>query len=209
MRATTIVVAPFNIALPLPAELKSSTRLVSRVLVEHLEGHGKEPLLVELDVGKTLWIESTAEVIHSGGPRDFESAIRVFALKVRQRTEFDGIIIPSLYIQNAATNLESARWDSANQAIEFLGRSRQEIELPPATTIQAASILIHVLDAEGNIIHMKRTGLELIQHMEIRVEKRRGYDKRIWTLEKDDPAIEDETRVRAAVAHALYPYLPK
>jgi hypothetical protein len=209
MRATTIVVAPFNIALPLPDELESSTQLVSDALVEHLEDQGKEAHLVEIDSGKTLWFESTREVISSGGPRNFETAVRVFARKARQGIDFDAIILPALYIQNANTNFEVAIWDSANQRVEYRGRSRQEIEMPPPMTIPAASLLVYVLDAEGNVIHSKRTGLELIQHMEIHIEKKQGYDNRTWTLKDDDPPIENEVRVRAAVAHALYPYLPK
>ena len=209
MRATIIVVAPFNIALPLPVELKSSTQVVSSALIEYLEGHGKDLHLVEIGVGKTLWIESIKEVNDSGRPRNFTSAVGVFARKVQQRVGFDAIIVPSLYIQNAAIRLPVARWDGATQPIKFIGRSRQSIEMPPLATISAASLLIYVLDPEGSIIHTKRTGLELIQHMEIRIEKERGYDKRIWTLKADDPAIEDAVRMRAAIAHALYPYLPK
>jgi hypothetical protein len=45
--------------------------------------------------------------------------------------------------------------------------------------------------------------------MVLHIEKQQGYDKRTWVLKDDDPAIEDEIRVRAAVAHSLYPYLPK
>lgn len=209
MRATTIAIAPFNIALPLPVELRSSIRLVSSALIEHLERQGKKPQLIEIGVGKTLWIESAEEVHDSRGPRNFRSAARVFARKVQQRTDFDAIIIPALYIQNASAGPRAARWDGANQQIKFVGRSREEIEMPLSTTVRAASLLVYVLDAEGNPIHTKRTGLELIQHMEIRIEKKRGFDKRIWTLKDDDPAIEDVVRVRAAVAHALYPYLPK
>lgn len=209
LHATTVAVAPFNIALPLPAELESSTQLVSSALIELLERHGKDPRLVEIAIGKRLWIESALEISNSDRPQNFESAVAVFARKLRRTIDFDAIIIPSLYIQNAAANLEVARWDGASQAIEYIGRSRNEIEMPPPTTIPAASLLLYVLDAEGHTIHAKRTGLELIQHMEIRIEKRPGYDKRIWTLKNDDPAIEDEIRVRAAVAHALHPFLPK
>jgi hypothetical protein len=208
-RATIIVVAPFNIALPLAAELTSSTQLVSNALVEHIEDQGKKVHQVEMDVGKTLWVESTREVVSSGGAKNFETAVRVFARKVRQRIDFDAIIIPALYIQNANTNFEVAVWDSANQQVEYEGRSRQEIEMPPPMTIPAASLLVYVLDAEGKLIHSRRTGLELIQHMAIHVEKKQGYDKRTWALKDDDPPIESEVRVRAAVAHALYPYLPK
>jgi hypothetical protein len=209
MRAKTIAVAPFNIALTLPSELKSSTPLVSNALVEHLENQGKQVHLVEMDVGKTLWLESTREVVRSGGAKNFETAVRVFARKVRQRIDFDAIIIPALYIQNANTNFEVAVWDSANQRVEYEGRSRQEIEMPPPMTIPAASLLVYVLDVEGKLIHSRRTGLELIQHMAIHVEKQQGYNKRTWALKDDDPPIENEVRVRAAVAHALYPYLPK
>lgn len=209
LRATTIAVAPFNMALPMPVELKSSVQLVSDSLVVVLKGHGKKPQLIEDAVGNALWVESTEEVNASGGPRNFESAIRIFAHKVRQGVDFDAIIIPALYLQNARTTSVAARWDGATQRIEFRGRSREEIEMPPTRTIPAASLLVYVLDSEGEVIHTKRTGLELIQHMEIKIKKRQGYDQRIWTLKDDDPALEDETRLRAAVAHALYPYLPK
>jgi len=209
MRATHIVVAPFNIALPMPTELRSSTRLVSDALIAHLEESKKKPNLLENDVGEALWTASRNEVIRAGGAKNFESAARVFARMIGQRTAFDAVIIPSLYIQNASTNSEAARWDGTTQRITFKGRARQEIEMPATTTIPAASILIYVLDTEGNTIHSKRTGVELLQHMEIRIEKKQGYDKRIWTLKDDVPPIENEAGIRAAVAHALYPYLPK
>ena len=209
MRAKRIVVAPFNIALPLPAELESSTQLVSDALIERLEELEKNPQPLEPDVGEALWTASRDEVIRSGGVKNFESAARVFASMIGERTDFDAIIIPSLYIQNASTNYEAARWDGTTQRITFKGRARQEIEMPPATTIPAASLLIYVLDTEGNTIHSKRTGIELLQHMEIRIQKKQGYDQRVWTLKDDDPPIENEAGVRAAVAHALYPYLPR
>jgi hypothetical protein len=209
MRASSIVVAPFNIALPLPPELRSSTRLVSEALIEYLDEREKGPQLLESDVGEALWTASTNEVVRSGGDKNFETAARVFARMIGERTTFDAIIFPSLYIQNANTNFKLARWDGATQRVEFKGRSRQEIEMPEATTIPAASLLIYVLDTEGNTIHSKRTGVELIQHLELRVEKKQGYDQRVWTLKDDDPPIENESGVRAAIVHSLYPYLPK
>ena len=49
----------------------------------------------------------------------------------------------------------------------------------------------------------------LIQHLELRVEKKQVYDQRIWTLKDDDPPIDNEPGVRAAIAHSLHPYLAK
>lgn len=208
-RATAIVVAPFNIALPLPGLLEDSAEMVADALLDHLESSGKNTRLVDRQVGQSVWLESVDEVKNSGGSRSFENAIRIFVRKIHRRMAFDVIIIPALYIQNAASNSESARWDGTAQKIEFRGRARKAIEMPPPTTIRAASLLLYVFDGAGEQIHTKRTGLELIQHMAIRVEKKQGYDKRIWTLKDDDPAIESEVRVRAAVAHSLYPFLPK
>jgi hypothetical protein len=209
MRAKTIAVTPFNIALPLPTELRSSQQLVSGLLIEHLEAQGKKAHLIEAAAGQALWLESVNEIRGSGGPQDFKSAVRVLARKTQEQTAFDAIIVPALYVQNANTDFEVAVWDSAKQKVEYVGRSREEIEMPPPMTIPAASLLVYVLDADGNVIHVKRTGLELIQHMELHIEGRQGFDRRTWVLKDDDPVIEDNIRVRAAISHALYPFLPK
>ena len=207
--ASTLLVLPFNIALPLPTRLESSAPLVWRMLLEHVEHVGKSVETLDARSAQTLWLESIHDVRNSGGERSFESAARVFAQRLAERFEFDALVMPSLYVQNARIGPESARWDRARQEIEYVGRSRWEIEGPQESTIQAASILVVVLDREGNEIHSRRTGLELIQHMEIHTEERQGHDKRTWMLAADDPAIEDEVRVRAAIAHALHPFLPK
>jgi hypothetical protein len=73
----------------------------------------------------------------------------------------------------------------------------------------AASIHVYGLNPRGENIHEKRTGVELIQHLEIKVQKQQGHDNRSWILANDDPAIEDPIRVRAAIAHSLWPLLPK
>jgi hypothetical protein len=209
MRAKTIIVAPLNLVLALPDELKSSTTLVSEALVEHLEAHQKTLRVIDFRIGRKLWLESTRDVSEAGETRTFENAAAVFARKIDERIDFDALIIASLYVQNARIRSEIASWDGAKQKIEFIGRSRREIEMPPLATIPAASVLIHVLDPEGRVIHSKRTGLELIQHLSIHTEKKKGQDKRTWTLTDDDPALEDELRVRAAIAHSLSPFLSK
>ncbi len=209
MRAKTIVVAPLNLVVALPDELKSSTTLVSEALVEHLEAHQKTPRVLDFRSGRTLWLESTRDVSEAGETQNFENAAAAFARKIGERIDFDALIIASLYVQNARIRSNFASWDGAKQKIEFVGRSRREIEMPQLATIPAASVLIHVLDREGRVIHTKRTGLELIQHMSIHTEKKKGHDKRTWTLTNDVPALEDELRVRAGIAHSLSPFLSK
>ena len=172
--------------------------------------HGKSAHLLEHRQGLQLWVESTREVSRSGKTENFENAVRVLARRIGETIDFDALILASLYLQNARLREDGlARWDGANQKIEFIGRARGEIEMPPLATISAVSLLLYVFDRNGNAIHSKRTGLELIQHMEIQSVPRKGRDKKSWILTDDGEAIEDPDRLAAAIAHALYPFLPK
>ncbi|MFP6655954.1 MAG: hypothetical protein VCB25_10015 [Myxococcota bacterium] len=208
--AKVIVIAPLNVALELPATLRTSTEIVSAALIHHLEAHGKSVVRLDDQIGRRLWIESAREIRRSGAPKTFENAARVFARKIQTSIDHDAVIIPSLYLQNAAIQSNgSARWDGASQKISFIGQSRWKIDLPPFTTISAASLLLTVLDRDGDSIHSKRTGLELIEHMAIHSKRSKGHDQKTWRLTRDNPAIEDPKRIAAAIKHVLFPFLPK
>lgn len=207
LEAKKIVIAPLNMALALAPRLASSTRIVEDALTHNIEAHEKTVEELGYRVARSLWVESAKKVRLSGVEQSFESAAKVFARQVADKIDFDAMIIASLYLQNAKVGERTVRWDSANQPITFIGQSRWEIEMPSLSTIPAASIHVYILDRMGNKIHSKRTGVELIQHLEIRVGQRKGHDRQTWTLVDDDPAIEDPVRVRAAIAHALSPFL--
>jgi len=208
-QATRIAVTPMNIVIPLPDRLKGSTAIVRRALEAHIEDNEKTLEWIDFRLARALWIESAAAVREAGQEESFENAARVFARRVAARAEVDALIVPSVYIQNARIMEDKAYWDSTNQKIELIGKSKWEIETPPISTIEAASVLVHVFDRNGELLHERRTGLELIQHLGIRRERRQGQDKRTWVPTDDEPAIESERRVRAAIAHSLSPFLPK
>ena len=76
--------------------------------------------------------------------------------------------------------------------------------------MRAASLFVHVLGRDGNSIQTKRSGLEIVQHLEWRVEQKGGYsgtEEVSQVLVNDTPAIEDIEMVRAGVAAALSPFL--
>ena len=208
-RASTIAVVPLNLALPLAGELESSIEIVWDALLQHVEARTGNSQQLGYRLARALWLESIEEIQRTGSEQSFESAAMTFARRVSKEIEFDAIIIPSLYLQNAKVGPRAARWDSATQEMEFIGQSRWEIEMPAISTVPAASIHVYVVDSAGRPLHSRRTGVELIQHMEIHVEKRRGHDKRTWILVNDKPAIDNAIRVRAAIAHALSPFLSK
>jgi hypothetical protein len=209
-RATIIIIAPMNLALPLPSQLESSANFVMRALDDVLRAHEKSIQRIDPRQGRQLWFQSAKEIQQSAAEDNFENAVRVFARKIGEVSEFDTLILPSLYVTNAQVRTEgTARWDTATQRIEFIGQSKWEIEVAQLSSVPAASILMSVFDRDGMKIHSKRTGLELVQHLAIQVERRKGHDKRTWGLEDDIPAISDPVRVKAAISHSLFPFLPK
>jgi len=207
--ATKIVVAPLNMTLALDARLETSTQIVDDALTRQIEAGGKTLERLEYRLARSLWVQAANQVRRSSGEQTFEAAAKIFARLVAERVEFDALIIASLYLQNAKVGERVVRWDGASQAMNFVGRSRWKIEMPPLSTVPAASVHVYVLDREGTEIHAKRTGVELIQHMEIHTSNRKGHDKQTWVLVDDEPAIDDPVRVRAAIAYALSPFLQK
>jgi len=211
--AKTIVVFPLNIVLALPTELDSSTEMVSDALVEHIKAQGKTVQQLDFRDARALWIRATQIVSESHRAKNFENAAEVLVQLNGKKTEFDALIIPSLFLQH--TRLKSPRagltahWDGAIQRVEWVGTPANDTKEPRVHSLEGASILIYVFDREGRQLLEKRTGIELIQHFEIETKKRQGRDLKTWELTDDVPAIGDRARVQAAMAHALSPFLPE
>jgi len=215
-QAKTIVVAPLNIVSSLPPELEGSTKMVRAALVEHLEAHGKTVHVIGFRSGRELWKDSIKEVRASGGKQSFENAARVYVRRIGEQIEFDVLIVPSIFIQNAKMRSRTVRWDGAEQRMSIEGgginskRANLYLGNVGKLNVRAASLFVHVLGRDGNSIQTKRSGLEIVQHLEWRVEQKGGYsgtEEVSQVLVNDTPAIEDIEMVRAGVAAALSPFL--
>jgi hypothetical protein len=217
MDAKTLLMAPFNIVTPLAPELAGSMRTVSTALAQNLESHGKTVRMIGYRSGQELWKQSIVEVRASGRAKNFENAARVYARKIGEQAEFDAIVIPALFVQNARKKQSRViRWDDAQQTLEYRGDS-------PAVSvasiyIKAASVSVYVLDRAGEVIHSKQMGIELMQYMRFGAERGSGYSDRTerdsqlsndWQLVDIVPPIQDEDRVRASVASVMSPFLPE
>ncbi len=213
--AKTILIAPFNVVSSLPPELEGSTRMVSTALVEHLEAHGKKVSVIGFRAGRDLWRAATKEVRESGEKRNFENAARVYTRMIGEQIEFDVLLVPSLFIQNAKMRGLRVEWDGTTQKMKIrkgINSKRANLYLGNYGTlnVRAASIFVKILDRDGNSIQTKRSGLELIQHLEWSVKHKGGYSgtedvKQV--LRNNSPAIEDKERVRAGVRAVLSPFV--
>jgi hypothetical protein len=189
--------------------------MISAALVGHLKAHGKTVRVIGFRAGRDLWKSSMKEVRESGEKRNFENAARVYARRISEQLDFDVLIVPSIFIQNAKMRSLTVRWDGAEQKMVIEGginskRANLYQGNMGTLSVRAASLFVHVLDHDGNSIQTKRSGLELIQHLEWRVEQKGGYSGKETVsqeLVNDIPAIQDKERVRAGVAAALSPFL--
>lgn len=214
--AEVIIISPFNVVSSLPPELEGSTKLVSKEMVAYLEDHGKTAKRMAFRAGRDLWKASMQEVSSSGQDRNFENAARVYARKIGEHLEFDALIVPSLFVQNAKVFGGVAKWDGAEQPVEIEGSLSGGNMMFQGQSgsyyLKAASLFVHVINREGEAIHTDRRGIEMIQHGTFRAEKEAGYSSKTeltWQAIDDRPAISDPGRVREAIAAALVPFLPE
>jgi len=215
--AKTILLSPFNIVNALPPELEGTTKKVKRMLVDHLEANGKTVKVMGYRAARNLWKDSTAEVRTSGKKKNFENAAKVYARKIREHLEFDAVIVPSLFLQNAKVAGRTAKWDGTEQKVEMEGRvptnrSNRYGGNMGTFYVQAASIFVRILDANGKSIHDKKSGIELIQHLALIVEDgglASGAERVDMELVDDKIAIDDDERISAAATDVLYPFVPR
>jgi hypothetical protein len=215
--ANTIIVASFNIVSPLPPDLEGSTRKVSMMLIEYLEAHDKKVYLLESRAAHDLWKMSMKAVRESGLPQNFKNAARVYAHEIGEQLEFDVVIVPSIitkYVRKKQSR--TIRSDGAEQTLEYRGNSRGVAI--SSINIKAASLFVQIIDREGNAIHTKRAGLELIQHLQFGGQHVKGSIRRTdsdaklissWKIVNDVPPIENDAMLRAGVAAAFSPFLPE
>jgi hypothetical protein len=213
--AKIIIISPFNVVSSLPPDLEGSTKMVKNAMVEYLEAHGKTVKRMAFRAGLDLWKASMQEVSDSGQDRNFENAAKVYARKIGEHLEYDVVIVPSLFVQNAEAHGRAAKWDGTKQMIPLTGdtgATQAYMGNMGKIYVRAASIFVHVVDSSGETIHTKRSGLELIQHLENIVEKDGQYsggEHLKQDLVDDRPPIDDVERVREGIAAVFVPFLPE
>lgn len=215
--AKTIIVSPFNVVNPLPPELEGTTKKVKLLLVDHLEANGKDVKVMGYRAARDLWKDSTREVRESGQKKNFDNAAKIYARKIREHLEFDAVIVPSLFLQNAKASGRTARWDGTEQKLEMEGRvptnrANRYSGSMGTVYVQAASVFVRILDANGKTIHDKKSGIELIQHLELIVKDEglaSGAERVDMELVDDEIAIDDDERISMAVKNVLIPFVPK
>jgi hypothetical protein len=205
-----VVVAPLNLGLRPPQELRGSEGPVFRELLRHLQAQDRPvSLLDEADAG-ALWDAAFAESGAAGAKPEFRATASRFAGRLAQQTDFDLLVLPSLVLRRAAVGGRHAKWDGVRRRLPIrygnIEAHSLENEVPGAAlwgyrgSVAAASLYVVLLDRRGERVHEGLAGLDVVQ--ELRPDKGTPGSAK-WSLAPRLDAFADASNVREGVGLAF------
>ena len=211
--AQVLLVLPLNVTVPIPTGLEGPGLAVWAELENHLGAHGKRLKTVSYQDARRLWLMSVERARRSekSDATDFAAAARLLTVELRRHTEFDAVIAPSLFIQQAAIHGTRAVWDGVNRPIEVRRESRRirRNKLRASRTARCASLHVAVFDASGRHIHEGQGGLDLLVREHVDEELSHDLATAEYRYFEARPEyFDDSALLREGVAKALDPFLP-
>jgi hypothetical protein len=203
---------PLNVAVPRPKELEGPSLAVWEELEKYLQAHGKQLKTVSYRDSRRLWLMSVERVRRSekNDSADLAAATSLLAVELRRHTEFDAVIAPSLFVQQAAIRGTRAAWDGVTRPIEIRRENRTIRRSTPraSRTARSASLHVAVFDASGRQIHEGQGGLDLLDRLQLD----EGFSEHLATsmyryLVARPEFFDDPALLREGVAKALDPFV--
>lgn len=187
-----VLVAPFNLTIPLAKELHGKTGPVGDALVHYLESRGVHVDVLPAAYARGIWEERLRELSVRGQVPTLQDVCGALARSLAERERFDYIVIPTVVQRLAKIADERASWDGvrrslvvknfrytdrriAGDVIKSQGGVPAEIYAGGLEgRAGAASIHVAVLDAKGRLVYDGIGGLALLHEA-------RGTDKEAST----------------------------
>ncbi len=212
--ARNVLILPLNVPAVMPTELEAAAPVVWKELELYLRAQGKELKTVAFPTARQLWLGAIrkARAGEKGAKAGFEDAARELVLELARHGEFEAVIIPSLFVRQAQISGQSARWDDVERPVEFDvrgGAAGAAVAPPPVEgLVPAASLHAVVLDAEGNELQEALRGLDLLVKVRVSEPSSIAGERRYELATRPEPLANRE-HVRAGIAEALAPFLPR
>jgi hypothetical protein len=210
--ARVLMVLPLNVAMPIPTALGDQSLAVRQELESYLRSHGKRLKTVSYRDARRLWLASIGQArrVAEGEEADYDAVASPLVLELRRHAEFDAVIAPSVFIQQASMTGTKASWDGVTRTIE-IHRDNRTILRPAvsgSSTARAASLHVVVFDADGHKLQEAQGGLDLL----VRARADEGFgqmvDNRFWLFESRPDFFDNREHLREGIAKALQPFLP-
>jgi len=212
--AQNLFILPLNVTAIMSPELEDLSAPVWSELETYLRAGDKRLRTASFRDARRLWLSSVqqARAGEKGARAGFDDAARVLVLELAKHTDFDTVIIPSLFIREAPISGDTATWDGVERSLEFeqIGRVVRDpsadssfVGVAPAASLHAV-----VLDAEGNKLQDAVGGLELL--VRVRVKETLDSATRGPDLEfaPRTGLFANPENVSEGIAEALAPFFP-
>jgi hypothetical protein len=212
--AQRMLVLPLNVVTTLPNELEEPSAMVWQELEAYLGSHGKQVQTLSLIDARDLWHESIEQVRMQGESRGgFKAAAKAMTVELAKHSEFDVVIIPSLFITQARMRGRSASWGGVRRTVELGGEplSAGSIVITSSLggTIRGASIHVVVCDAQGIQVHEGSGGLDLLDLIYITGKESDPIHERPFGPQSRLDPFSDPKHINEGVRRAFAPFLSR
>jgi hypothetical protein len=209
-RTRRIAVAPLNLGLRTPPELRGSEAPVWAEILRYLGTQDRTVAVVDASDAAELWNTAAAEVERSGAELEPRAVAGRFAQLLSAHADYDVLVMPSLAVRRARIGGHHAWWDGARRELPL----RSPVPLAPADgisgltisgyrgSIAAASLYVAILGPDGASIYEGLGGLDVIQEV-ARGERPHGGSGSDWKLAPRRDSFADAAGLREGVERAF------
>jgi hypothetical protein len=213
-RPDRVVVAPFDLALRTPAELRGREPLVWPELLRYLGTRDRKLAVVDADDAARLWQAAILDLERSGAAREPRAAAAGFARRVADHVDYDVLVLPALVVRRARVGGYHAFWDGVRR--DLPARTPLPLALDEGISgvefsgyrgsIAAASLYVALFAPDGALLYEGLAGLDVIQEA---ARVARPHDAPVWTLAPRRDLFADAAELREGIERAFERRLPR
>lgn len=160
-----VVVAPLNLASPLPIQLDTEQAQVFAELVRYyVEQKAHVAIIAEPDATR-LWQASAASASDVDERGRLDAAARHFVRALGEHASFDLVVLPSLVQREIRLRNDRARWDGVERRLRVRDRSSPgtRTTLVWNRNIAALSLYVLFVTRDGEHVSEGRGGISLLE----------------------------------------------
>jgi hypothetical protein len=212
-RPDRVVVAPLNLGVRLPPELRGSETPVREELLRYLGAQDRTLAVVDASDAARLWNAAAAEVEASGAAFGPGAVASRFAQLLAGHAEYGVLVMPSLVVRRARVGGHHAWWDGVRRALPT--RTPLPLSVDDGISglaisgyrgsIAAASLYVAILASDGKMLYEGLGGLDVIQEV---ARVARAHDAPQWSLEPRRDSFADAAELREGIERAFERGLP-
>jgi hypothetical protein len=210
------VVAPLNLGIRVPSDLKVDEDLVWDELVQEFQKMDRPVQVIDPNDAKQIWEESFTEHEDSGAKPELASVSQRFALKLVDHTDYDLLVMPSLLLRSARVRGGTAYWDGARRKLpvrsllrtgpfdEIGGGGDRVTQWSLEGRVAAVSLQVTILTPDGLPVYKGVGGIDVLQEAKLVGSGQYG-----WKLVERKGAFLDRSKVRRGIEVAFVRRLPE